>query len=177
MSSASYRAPRTVEQATVLLERVALLDGEIATAEANREAAIAATNAIADTLVSPLLDERAKLVAVLEPWWAKAGAELTGGKRKTLVIGGCTIGTKAARAKLEYAGGDDKAALAALQECRWAKPYIRVSYAVDKVATTKGLTGKHAAGLAELGFSLSTPPETFVLERAGQDGTIAQAAA
>lgn len=170
------RVTASVEQATPLLERFAQLGHQVAIAEAARDDAIAGANAVADRIVQPLLDEQAQIREQLEPWWARAGEALRG-KRKTVELGGCMIGTKALRARLDFAGGDDKAALAALQEHRWAKGYVRVTYAVDKVATTKALTeGRHAPGLAELGFAMTGGGEAFVLERVGQDGTVAKAA-
>lgn len=171
------RVTAPVEQATPLLERYAQLGHQVALAEAARAQGLAAANAAADGIVGPLLDEQAAIREQLEPWWAR-NADALRGKRKSIELGGCMIGTKAARARLEYGSGDDKAALAALQEHRWAKPYIRVSYSVDKVATAKALgEGRHAAGLAELGFHMVGGGEAFVLERVAQDGTLAKAAA
>lgn len=170
--AAAPRAPRSTTQATELLEQLASVDGEIATAEHNREAAIAATNAVADTIVTPLLDRRQQLLAVLEPWWAKAGAELTAGKRKSVVLGGCTIGTKAGRAKLVHGFPDDDGAVEALLPLRWAKRCIKVRYALDRTATTAALEGKHGAKLAELGFR-KEQGEVFYAERLKQAGTVA----
>lgn len=177
MSAApAHKAPKNVEQATALLDRVARIDGETATIEQNREAAIAATNAISDTLALPLIEERAKIVALLEPWWAKAGAGLLTGKRKSLVLGGCTIGTKAGRGKLGIPDAGEDAAIAALKALRWAKPLLRVTTSLDRAEIAKAITGKRAAALAELGFRNIPGAETFFVDRVAQPGTVTSAA-
>ncbi|WP_156679359.1 host-nuclease inhibitor Gam family protein [Sphingomonas profundi] len=166
------RITAPVEQATALLERFAALGHQIALAEAGREEAIARSNAVADGIVVPLLHEQGELREQLAAWWGRSGAALLTGKRKTLELGGCMIGSKAGRTRLEFAGGDDAAALAKLREHRWAKPYVRVSYSVDKVETKKGLEGKHAQQLYALGFSVPPAEEVFLLERVVQDGVV-----
>ena len=169
----AHRAPRTTEQATVLLDRVAHIDGETATIEANREAALSATNAVADALALPLVEERARLVALLEPWWAKAGQQLTGGKRKSVTLGGCVIGTKAERARLVHGFASDDAAVTALQAHRWAKPLLRIKTSLDRVETLKALAGKHAAALLALGFG-KAQGEAFFVERVSQPGVVSE---
>ena len=175
-AASAHKAPKTLEQATALLDRVAHIDGETGTIEANREAALAATNAVADTLAIPLRDERAQIVALLEPWWSKVADKLTGGKRKSVALGGCIIGTKAGRPKLAHDFKDDDAAVAALQAHRWAKPLLRIKTTLDRVATLKALAGAHAAKLGELGFS-KDQGETFFVERVSQPGLVSETAA
>ena len=167
------RVDATVATATPFLERYAVLAAQIALVQAARDERIAGANAEADRALQPLVDEAAAIRLQVEPWWARHGAGLLPAKRKTMELGGCMIGAKAGRSSLAFAGGNDAAALAALQECKWAKPYIRVTYAVDKTATAAGLAGKHAPGLKELGFSMPAAPETFILEPVTQSGTIA----
>ncbi|MDX5984684.1 host-nuclease inhibitor Gam family protein [Sphingomonas echinoides] len=166
------RAPRTVEHATELLERVSRLDGEAATIAANRDAAIAATNAVADALLVPVIQERTAIAGVLEAWWAKDGKTLLSGKRKTVELGGCVIGTKAASTSLTFTADDFDAALKALQAARWAKPYVSVKYSVDKTATKKALEGKHGEQLRTLGFGTSGGTDVFVLTIVAQAGTV-----
>lgn len=170
------RAPRTVEQATELLERVSRLDGEASTIAANRDAAIAATNAIADSLLVPVLEERAAIAGVLEAWWSKDGSTLLSGKRKTLELGGCMIGTKAASIALTFGNSDDfDAAVDRLRSERWGKPFVRVSYAVDKKAVKDVVTtAKSARGeqLKQLGFGTRGGADVFVLTTVTQAGTV-----
>ncbi|HEX8419458.1 MAG TPA: host-nuclease inhibitor Gam family protein [Sphingomonas sp.] len=164
------RVNAPVEQAMLLLERFGALSGQIALAQAARDEQIAAANAVADRAMQPLIDEAAAIQLQLEPWWARNGAALLTGKRKTIELGGCKIGSKAGKSSLTFTDGNFDAALAELKYCRWAKPYIRTTEAVDKVATAAGLEGKHAAGLKEIGFSMTPASETFVLEPVKQQG-------
>jgi hypothetical protein len=167
------RVNAPVEQATPFLERFGALIAQIALVQAARDERIANANADADRALQPLLDEAATIKLQLEPWWLRMGSTLLTGKRKSVELGGCMIGSKTAKSRLAFAGGDDLAALAALKDSRWSKAYIRVTEAVDKVATAAGLTGKHAAGLKELGFSMSPAAEMFILEPVKQSGTLA----
>lgn len=160
------------DQLTPLLERYAQLGVEMDLAEAARAEGYAAVNAAADKIVLPIVTEMDEIRAAVEPWWKRNGASLLTGKRKTVELGGCMIGSKAGRASLQFAGGDDAAATAALQAHRWAKPYVRVTYSPDKTAIGTALTGKHAKQLAELGFSKPAGAETFVLERVVQEGIV-----
>lgn len=167
------RTPRTTAAATALLERYAVLDSQVELIESVRNGAIAKANAAADAKQAPLLVEKAAIAAALEPWWADAKAELTNGKRKSVELGGCIVGTKMTRAVVTFTKGDDDAALRALQAHRWAKPYIHVKYSVHRMATLAGLDGKHAAGLKELGFVKQDGEDQFFVKRAEQGGTVA----
>ncbi len=166
------RVNAPVEQATPLLERFAHLGHQLALAEASRTGGLATVNGVADAIVLPIVEEQAKIRALLDPWWQRMGSTLLTGKRKSIELGGCVIGSKAGRTSLKFAHGDDKAATAALQAQRWAKPYVRVTYAPDKTAIGTALTGKHADQLKALGFSKPDALEVFVLDRVEQNGTI-----
>lgn len=170
------RPPKTLDEATPLLERFARLGASIALIEATRGDAIAAANATADKEAAPLLAEQVTIAAQVEPWWRKAAPALTGGKRKSMAIGGCKIGTKQGNTSLELAGGDWDAAAVALKALRWAKSYCRVKPAVEKAATLKALDGPHQDKLIALGFSKKAGAETFFLEPIAQAGTVAEAA-
>lgn len=171
-SAKGPRAPRNIVQATELLDRVARIDGEASTIAGNRDAAIAATNAVADALMTPLREERAAIATVLEAWWAKDGRALLTGKRKTIELGGCMIGAKAAPTALTFTDDDFEKAVTALRAERWAKPYVRVTYAVDKKATKDALAGKHGEQLRTLGFGTSGGTDAFVLTAVVQSGTL-----
>lgn len=166
-------APKTTEAATVLCERYAVLEGKLATIAGRRDRLRAKASAAADTVSVPIVDEMAAIAAQLEPWWKKNGSELTGGKRKSMTIGGCSIGTKLSTDTLAFTKGDDKAALAALQAVSWKKPFIRVTYSVDKAATLKAMAGTKAKQLQELGFKVQPGEDMFFVKRAAQGGTIA----
>jgi len=173
---ARIRTPRSRDQAVALLETYGKLAGEIAVIEENREKALSATNAVADAMALKVVEQQVAIVAALEQWWPTARDDLTGGKRKSIELAGCVIGTKLSRASLEHKFDDDAAAVAALRAAKWAKPYVRVTYSVDRTETLKALdpktNGRHAAQLAELGFKRVAGEDRFFLERVGQAGTV-----
>lgn len=167
------RIPNTVARATALLERHALIEGQVAAAEARRSALLARANAAADAKVSPLLEELAALDAALAPWWESEGAAIAG-KRKSVELGGCMIGTRQGKATLQHGFVNDDAAVLALQGTRYARQALRVKISIDRTGTAKLLDvgGRTSAALKELGFSLSAPSATFFVKRVEQQGTI-----
>ncbi|MEP9401872.1 host-nuclease inhibitor Gam family protein [Sphingomonas silueang] len=169
------RPPRTLDKATLLLERYSALAGELETIEANRNAAIADTNSIADRLGAPIVKEMDEIRAAIEPWWATAAAELTKGKRKSIELGGCVIGTRAGRAKLSIAG-DEAVVTETLKAQRWAKPYLRTTTAIDRASVLAAIDGPHQAKLLAAGLTRLAGEVAFVLDRVKQAGTVASAA-
>jgi len=168
-------APKTTEEAAELLERYAVVANQAAAIEARRNRVIARANQVADTKALPLLAELKQLRERLRPWWDKNGKALTKGERKSIVLGGCKTGTKAARATLALEGDDFDAAALRLKALRWAKGLFRTRYSVDKAATLKALDGPHKAKLAELGFSKKDGEEEFFVEPIAQAGTVTDA--
>ena len=164
------RAPRSLPAATRLLERFAVLEGEIGLIEAARCEAIALANVAADEAAAALLVERAELTCALEGWWAGTAPALTGGERKSIELGGCMIGTRADKPSLALAG-TPKAAILALLKTSWGKKLVKISTALDRRAITKVLDGPHKVELAEIGFSLAHGSVGFVLERVSQEGS------
>ncbi|MDP8995300.1 MAG: host-nuclease inhibitor Gam family protein [Pseudomonadota bacterium] len=167
----AVRAPRTVAQATALLERHAALQGLLEAVEGRRGALIARANARADAAATPLLAELQAIAARLEPWWQDAGRTIAG-KRKSIELGGCTIGTRASRPKLAHGFEDDDKAVEALRATRYGRQTVRLRYSVDRVGTVKllQLGGKAAETLQELGFRVDQGEEFFV-QRVEQAGT------
>lgn len=166
------RTPRSVKGAQALCERFAEIEAECEAAENARNEAIARANAAADALIEPLLAERGQIAEKLEPWWQADGETLTEGKRKTIELGGCTIGTATGKASLDVpakAAADE--ARAALGRTKWGKELLRVTVGFDKRALAKAMEGDRADELGRLGFVLVPAPELFVLKRAEQQGT------
>lgn len=171
---AKPRQPRTLEQATSMLESYSALGARLATIAADRDAQTAAIAAAADKLAEPIVAELQALEAVLEPWWRAEGVKLTKGNRKSMTIGGCEIGTQKSPTSLAIASGDFKAAALLMKSKPWAKPFVTVSYSVDKAATRKALTGPHKAKLAKLGFSEKGGEDQFFVAPIAVTGTIAE---
>lgn len=162
--------PRTVEAATRLLEQFAELEGDLAEIEANRAACIADVNARCDTAANALIERREGLRSVLEPWWAKNAAALTEGKRKSIELGGCMIGTRAGRPCLGLVGKED-AAVERLKKLDWGQLLLRVKHTLDRAAVLKELAGEHGRTLKRIGFGIVPAAETFFVERVEQEGT------
>lgn len=165
------RVNAPVDQAQAMAERYAELDGVLATSQAMRRSAVAVAHAAADAIDRPIVEEMDALRDQLDTWYRRNADLLTGGKRRSAELGGCMLGLRAGRAKLAFAGGDDKAAVAALQQHRWAKPLVRVTYAIDRSAALKALNGKQADQLAALGFTAEAEGDTFTLARVDQPAT------
>lgn len=167
------RTPKTIAGATALLERFAAIGAEVELIEGARNDAIARANAAADVALEPLLGEQSAIAAALEPWWAGARDDLTGGKRKSVELGGCLVGSKRERFTLGFANGGEDEALQALLGQRWAKPYVHVRYSVHRVVTLAGLDGRHGEQLKALGFEKQGGADAFFVRRAEQGGTLA----
>ncbi len=168
----SIRTPKTEQAATLLLQRFAQLLASIDLHENARNDAIAAANAEADTSLAPLIKECDEIRSKLEPWWKQAAAALTGGKRKSVQLGGCMIGTRTGRASLAI-DGDEEAIVAKLEKRTWAAGLLRITTKLDKTAILKAVPGEHGKKLKALGLTKSDGAETFYVERAEQDGTVA----
>lgn len=171
----AVRAPRSLKAATAMLEQYAGIEGQIATIEEARAAELAKVNATFDELAAPLLPQRANLKGKLTAWWLDAGAALTDGKRKSIALGGCEIGSRIGSASLGVAG-DERVIAAALVKKRWARDLVRVTVSLDRVAVMKSIDGAHATDLAALGLSKVNGIETVFVKRVQQDGTVAAVA-
>lgn len=163
---------KTVADATAALERYAALSGQVAAIARRRDAILSRANAAADRLAMPLTAELATIAARLEPWWAKNAAALTDGKRKSIELGGCMIGSKSGRATLSLAGDDFDAAAAKLRLERWAKPFVVVKVSIDRTATLKALGGPHGDKLKAAGFAEKPGSETFFVNAVAQAGAV-----
>ena len=174
-STLPIRTPRSTRAATELCERFAGLSGAIEAIEAARNAEIAAINARYDPALIPMVAERDLIAERLEPWWATAAAELTQGKRKSIELGGCLVGTRTARTALAVAG-EEVDVIDLLSALRWAKPFLRTKISLDRTAILKAIDGPRSAVFAELGLSARAGEDVFFVTRAEQGGTVTGAA-
>jgi len=167
------RTPRTVAQATVLLEHYAELAAAADFVEGVRNVQVATINAQADAELAQIVSTLETIREKLEPWW-RSGGSAVAGNRKSAELGGCMIGTRAGKPKLAHGFENDKAAAEALFASPWRKRTLRFSYALDKAATVKLLESGARIGreIAGLGFRVDQS-EAFFVERAEQAGTIA----
>jgi hypothetical protein len=163
---------KSVDAARASLERFAELGAAIAYAEAKRQKIVARADAAIDAIVAPLKAEQAEIAAAVEPWWTGAAADLTKGKRKSIDLGGCAIGTRTEREFVAFTGGDDKAALAAVLATDFKAKVTEVRRVLDKGAIADLLKGKSAVGvsLKALGFAMAGGGETFFIKRVDNPG-------
>jgi phage host-nuclease inhibitor protein Gam len=169
----SVREPRSIDAATKLAERFAVLESLIEVEEAGRNDAIAAANAAADKVLAPLLEERELIAAKVSTWWGKGGREQALGakpKAKSVELGGCILGERAGKASLSVAGKPDDL-VEKMSKIRWASELLRKTVSLDKPAVLKAMTGKRAAELKELGFAIRPGLDQFFIKRAEQGQT------
>lgn len=114
LRSPAQRAPQNKEQALALLERFAAKAGRAGEIAARRDSIIGRVNAIADAQLVPLEAELKDIVKQLKPWWAANVDELTGGKRKSIPLGGCVLGYRTSPPSVKFDGGTDDDATAAI---------------------------------------------------------------
>lgn len=165
------RVPKSLPAATALVERFALIDAELSRIEAVRTAAIVAANQVADEAGASLLVEREDLVTALGKWWPGAAPNLTKGKRKSIELAGCVIGSKSGRAKLAL-DCEEEPVIAAMAKLRWAKSLLQIKLSLRRTAILAALSGPRAGELGKLGFRIDDGTEMFYIERAAQDGTL-----
>lgn len=168
--SAAQRAPQTVEQATELLARFADASAQIDALEAQRAASLAQINGAADACIVPLAAELKDIAKQLKPWWAASIEELTAGRRKSIELGGCTIGYRISPPKVVHEHGRDGDAALVLLGTNYADRAVRVSYALDKPGVLKLLDEQALlegdavpdVSIASLGFAARQVEEFFI---------------
>ncbi|MDX3908888.1 MAG: host-nuclease inhibitor Gam family protein [Sphingobium sp.] len=182
--SPAQRAPQTLQAATVLLNRFAELDAAFAVIEEERTAGLATINATADAAVVPIVAELKDIQKQLEPWWAASVDALTGGKRKSIELGGCLIGNRTNPPKVMFEHGKDKEAVIALLKAKLPE-LLRITTTLDKPAILKKLDAEAEALAATPGDAETKPvrvlhdlgfgakqTEDFFVERVAQGGTL-----
>lgn len=114
VKAAALRAPSTTEEATELLAELATTIAAIGEHDAQRATAKQQIDAAADALIVPLAAVRDDLFKRLQPWYEGSVDALTGGKRKSIELGGCTIGHRTTPPKLVFEHGKDADGVEAL---------------------------------------------------------------
>lgn len=141
----------TLEQAAEKAARYAEIDAQVATLEARRKAAHARISARIDAKVAPLLEQAAPLHVELAVWWKAAGDDVRKGK-KSIELGGCTIGTRVGNVKL-LPVDDEETAIALLQETDWGADLLTTTVALNKALIKAALAGPNSSALKSLGFA------------------------
>jgi phage host-nuclease inhibitor protein Gam len=165
-------ACQSIEEASALLGRFAVLDTQLAARKARVEAAIAQMRAEAADLDAPAEEQIKDIFLQLKPWWAVASEEITGGKRKSAELAGCLIGHRIGNPTLVFPKPEEQAI--ARIEALNIEGLVRIAKALDKEALIKGLRApedqldendrKIIAELREAGFDVKQT-ETFFIDR------------
>ena len=186
--SAAQRAPQTKDQALVLASRFAATSADLALIAADRAGRHAAIDAECDAQAVPLAAEQADIVKQLKPWFAANMDQLTGGKRKSIELGGCLLGYRVNPPAVNFAGGKDDDAVDTLRSAELLDLVRTGKASPDKPAILTLLQLPPAAAeaeadaepdprltaqakLVELGFSVRQP-EVFFVDVAGKDETV-----
>lgn len=194
--SPAQRAPQTIEQAQALCARFVERSAQAALIIQARDEKIAAANQDADTELVPITAELKDIEKQLKPFFAAKFDELTGGKRKSIELGGCYLGYRLDKASVTFAHGKDDDMAVTLRAAEMTD-YVRTKHSPDKVAIMKALEAERDAialqiaaitageapiyegdaprpslsPLHDMGFAIKQG-ESFFLERVGQDGAI-----
>ncbi|HYD12711.1 MAG TPA: host-nuclease inhibitor Gam family protein [Allosphingosinicella sp.] len=166
-------APQTIEEATQLAAEYAEMQSYIEAARADTDAAIAQLQATRDALIAPVEQAAEDKFRQLRAWWGVAGGELTGGKRKSIELGGCILGERTTPPSLAI--GKMKVADAVAAVLRLAASrldslrrnrltdLIRVKRELDKPAILKELATEDLGPLlTKAGFSPKQKEEFFI---------------
>ncbi|WP_296222728.1 host-nuclease inhibitor Gam family protein [uncultured Sphingomonas sp.] len=167
VKSAALRAPKTTEEATELLAQLAAVCRTIAAHDAQRDEAKQQIDAAADACIVPLAAERDDLFKRLQPWYEGNVADLTGGKRKSIELGGCTIGHRTTPPKLVFEHGKDADGVAALQHFGRTDGLLKIpAPSLVKAAIlaelANGPANDDAIPLELLGFAPKQSEEFFI---------------
>lgn len=197
--SAAQRAPQTIEAATALCTRFAERSAQAALIIQARDETIAKANQAADTELVPITAELKDIEKQLKPFFAAKFDDLTGGKRKSIELGGCYLGYRLDKASVAFAHGKDDDMAVTLRAAELTD-YVRTKYSPEKPAIMKALEAERDAmalrdaapigdnggpplddddadavpsisPLHDMGFSIKQG-ESFFLERVGQDRAV-----
>lgn len=160
-----FLVPRTKEAAVDLIARFAAIDADIALLKAERQERLAALGDEIYAKLAPLQDEAVAIRKALEPWWKRAAPALLKGKAKSVELGGYKVGTRIAAETVQFAGGDDATALAAVADLPFKSRVTQQKRVLDKKAIAALLRGKSAvaATLRTLGFGLGGGEDVFFI--------------
>ncbi|PZO88608.1 MAG: hypothetical protein DI623_12350 [Sphingomonas sanxanigenens] len=155
--------PKSVEEAAGLLGRYAALTADIAAIDAERAIKRAEIDQDADERIARREEELKAIFARLKPWWAVAGDQVTGGKKRSAELGGCDIGIRTTPPRLVLQAKEPEM-IRRLQGLRWSrvKEFLRTKVSLDKQAIIKEIgTGKDGH-LGMLGFTTRQTDEFFI---------------
>ncbi len=188
MKAAALDVPQTMEAAIAKLARFAELETGLDEIKLAADAAKAQIDAHRDQLAAPVVAELKTLLHELKPFWEARREEITGGRRKSVVLGGCEIGTRTGNPTLTYPKAREQELIEELDLLGFREWALREVLELDKPALIKALRHEgdnpldqaDSAALEGLGFAVKQA-ETFFIARATSEpaeaAIIGQAAA
>lgn len=156
-------AAQSLPEAVAILGRYAQLQTSIDARRADAEVKIAEIRAAVDAAIAPDETLLKSLFNQVKPWWAVNADDVTGGKRKSVELGGCLVGHRTTTPRLTLAEVTEQEAIESLKE--WAlEDFLRIKEEFDKPAILKELDADSDDGrkLAGLGFRKSQREEFFI---------------
>lgn len=162
LKSPAQPAPQTLGEAIAMLTRFSAISAGLDQIEVDRAESKAAIDAAADKLAAPMRESLKDMARQLKPWWSVAGGELTEGKRKSIELAGCLIGTRMTTPKLGFQGKEADAVEILVAEDLAA--YVRQKLTLDKQSLLGSLAkgGDAAARLRLFGFTRRQREEFFI---------------
>lgn len=163
LKSPAQQAPQTLGEAIALLTKFSAISAGLDQIEVDRAESKAAIDAAADKLAAPMREGLKDMARQLKPWWSVAGGELTEGKRKSIELAGCLIGTRMPPPKLAWPGKVD-GAIALLLDDPLLEEHVRTKLTLDKQSLLKALAAGDAKAtrLLLLGFTRRQREEFFI---------------
>jgi phage host-nuclease inhibitor protein Gam len=170
MRAAAVSVPQTMEEAIARAARFATLDAELEGLKLEADQAKAEIDEQRDLLASPLVAEMKAIVAELKPFWEARATEITGGKRKSTILGGCEIGTRTGNPTLGYPKEHEAELIEELDLLGFRSWALREALELDKPAIIKALRPEagdrpgesDAIVLRGLGFTVRQTESFFV---------------
>jgi phage host-nuclease inhibitor protein Gam len=158
-------APQSLAEAIDLLEDYAALSFERDRLATDRNAAIAAIHAAHDAAAAPLEQHLKASFNRLKPWWEVARDALTDGKRKSVELGGCLIGTKIDNPSLSLPKGKSSELLISEMISTGETAFIVSRLSLDRSDIIKWLRGPENSvkeALLRWGFSTVQRDQFFI---------------
>jgi phage host-nuclease inhibitor protein Gam len=174
-SAPALDVPQTIPAGVAMLARYAELGAGLDEITRSADRSKAAIDAHRDELASPVIAEMKAIQKAMKPFWEARKGEITGGKRKSVVLGGCEIGTRLGNPTLDYPKGTDEELICQLIDPLGFDWAVREKLELDKLAILGALRlGEDELGneldkadakaLAGLGFAVKQT-ETFFIDR------------
>jgi phage host-nuclease inhibitor protein Gam len=158
-------APQTLDEAITLLERYAAYTFTLETLGTDRDAAIAEIHAAHDKMAAPLEAQLKETFSRLKPWWEVARDALTGGKKKSVELGGCKIGLRTNTPSLKLPKGKTADAVIADLTFRKLTQFVVFKSSLDRAGLIKWLLGVQNPirdRLAQMGLATVQRDEFFI---------------